>query len=142
MGINRIHQIEDLRFIDGDIQVLHHLATLYGLPKPINCRLNRLIVNIITFGREDHDNAVLSGKLLIHFLVFLTFIAGGQESGDILLVAHPRSEEGKESGQHHSQSDRQPAPPLQKVIYTQEKLRHLYKKRRKNIKISAADVRC
>ena len=141
MGIDRIHQFENLRFVDGDIQIFDHFATLQFLPEELNGRLNRLIVNLLAFGREDHNDAVLGGKLLIDFLVFLALITRGQEARNVLLIAHPRGEKGKESGQHDRQPDGQPSSLFQKVIYPQEELRHLFNKGRKNIKISTAAVR-
>ena len=125
MGIDRVHQVEDLGFIHGNADMLRHVALFQNLSETLHGLLGDLHVQGVALGgREDDDNAALRSKLLVNFLILTVFLAVGQELSDVLLIAHPRGEEGEQGGQHHSQRDGKPAPFLQEIVNVQKEICH------------------
>ena len=66
MGINRVHQIEDLSFVHGHTQVLHHATAIEFLAELRHGRLNRFLILSTIKGGKDWTNFSLT--LAVYFI--------------------------------------------------------------------------
>ena len=133
MGIDGVHQVEDLGLVHRDADILRHIAPLEDFAEALHGLLGGFRIQGVAIGRgKDDDNAALRGELLVHLLTLAMVSAVGQELGDVLLVAHPRGEKREQRGQHDGQRNRQPPPFREEVVYPKEEVRHLKKTGRKS----------
>jgi len=100
VGVDSVHQVENLALIHGDADILRHVTRFEDFTETPHGLLGSLHIQSVTFGGgKDNDNAALRGELLVNLLILAIFLAIGQKLGDVLLVAHPRGEEREQGGQ-------------------------------------------